>query len=108
MKWFDKWFNKKCKQAWESANQVEADSDCVPSPSNKPYRGRGIAIKGNSELNSNGVNFTMYQANGGTVLELRNYDMINDRHHNTLYVIPSEADLGQQLAHIITIEALKR
>lgn len=104
MKWFNKWFEKKCRQAWENANQPEVERDTVK----QPYRGRGIALKGSAELNSNGVNFTMYQANGGTVLELRNYDIINDRHHNTLYVIPADQDLGQQLAHIITIEALKR
>ena len=33
MKWFDRWFSKKCKQAWEDAH-------------NEPNEARGLAISG--------------------------------------------------------------
>ena len=59
-------------------------------------------------LNTRGTQFTLYNANGGTVVELRDYDPINDRVHTLLYVISSEKDLGEQLGHIVTMEALKR
>lgn len=105
MKWFDKWFANKVKQAWENAREDEP----VPEPNYVRKSPRNtIGRMEESKLASQGVNFTMYQANGGTVVELRNYDVVTDRHNNTLYVIPTESDLGQQLAHIVTIEALKR
>jgi hypothetical protein len=50
----------------------------------------------------------LYNATGGTVVELRSYDESKDRNHNVLYVISSDKDLGQELGHIVTMEALKR
>ncbi len=105
MKWFDKWFAKKCKQAWENGRDHPVEAE--PAYNHKGIRNT-IGRLEESKLASQGVNFTMYQANGGTVVELRNYNVIHDRHESTLYVIPAEADLGQQLSHIVTIEALKR
>lgn len=108
MKWFNKWFEKKCREAWENANKVECEDVPISSTKNRAYR-RGLnAVADEGRLASQGTNFTLYNANGGTVVELRDYDPMNDRHKTTLYVIGSEADLGQQLAHIVTIEALKR
>jgi hypothetical protein len=110
MKWFDKWFAKKCKQALnDSQNEPVEESKYANSIGlTRPNSKRNALIRSDVDLHSRGVNFTLYNANGGTVIELRDYDPMNDRHHNTLYVIPKEADLGQQLGHIVTMEALKR
>lgn len=110
MKWFDRWFAKKCKQAWEEEHQpVEADAQQLVSyNSNKVKRGLTIGRDHDNSLNTRGTQFTLYNANGGTVVELRDYDPMNDRIHNILYVIPSDKDLGEQLGHIVTMEALKR
>ena len=105
MKWFDKWFANKCKQAWEDANKIE--EDCPPITKHRVRGSIGRDIS-ESRLSSNGVNFTMYQANGGTVVELRSYDHNTDRHSTSLYVISADDDLGKQLEHIVTLEALKR
>lgn len=106
MKWFDKWFANKCQQAWEaSTNQVE---ESKYSSGGLVKSRRPSLIKTEEGLHSRGTNFTLYNANGGTVVELRDYDPMSDRHNNVLYVIPKEADLGQQLGHIVTMEALKR
>ena len=103
MKWFNKWFAKKCRQAWEDS--------CQPSEtemSTVKVR-RGIAISpGATELHSRGVTFTLYKANGGHVVELRDYDPQTDRHANSLHLVPSDKDMGEALNHIITYEALKR
>lgn len=110
MKWFDKWFAKKCKQAWEEETQPkEADSGSYNIASAKVRPARlTIGRDHDNTLNSRGTQFTLYNANGGTVVELRDYDPMNDRLHNILYVIPSDKDLGEQLGHIVTMEALKR
>ena len=106
MKWFDKWFAKKCRQAWEDGNQLqEADMNSVTSV--KMRRGLAIPV-GSSELHSRGVTFTLYKANGGHVVELRDYDPQTDRQSNSLHLVPSDKDMGEALNHIITYEALKR
>lgn len=106
MKWFDKWFAKKCKQAWEEENQPIKEADI--GIYQKSGRGLKIGREHDNTLSTRGTQFTLYNANGGAVVELRDYDPVNDRVHNVLYVIPSDKDLGEQLGHIVTIEALKR
>lgn len=109
MKWFDKWFAKKCKQAWENSQNEPMEE--APSPliaSNKVRRGLATGISKSDELHSRGVSFTLYKANGGHVVELRDYDPQSDRHHNSLHLVPADKDMGEALNHIITYEALKR
>ena len=99
--WFNKWFVNKCKQAWEeSRNMVEADNGNYVT----------IASVGHSRgriLDQRGMNFTIYHANGGYVMEYSKYDERTDRHNQTLHIIPSEQELGQGIAHVITYEMLK-
>ena len=53
------------------------------------------------------IQFTVYQANGGRVIETRRYDRQKDRHTTGLYVITSEMDFGKEIDKIITMENLK-
>jgi len=55
-----------------------------------------------------GINFSVYKANGGMVIETRFYDDSKDRNRRGLYVITEEQDMGQEIAKIITIESLKQ
>jgi hypothetical protein len=114
MKWFDNWFTKKVH--W--ANNRPQDTDDGPhlvmtgsqtsSPVKNKSRGIAISTRESSELESRGVSFTLYNANGGHVVELRHYDEKSDRMKNSLHVVPHDKDLGEALNHIITYEALKR
>lgn len=97
MKWFDKWFANKCKQAWENEHKV--DTYAVPTP------GR---ISKNSSINSPGLELTIYGADGGTVLEFRKYDMSRDRTEYSLHVISSADNFEDRLSQAITMEMLKR
>lgn len=108
MKWFNKWFAKKCRQAWEEANQPqETEVDLISSV--KMRRGLGVpTVTASNELHSRGVTFTLYKANGGHVVELRDYDPQTDRHVTSLHLVPTDKDMGESLNHIITYEALKR
>lgn len=114
MKWFDKWFMKKVhwannipQEADEGPNLVMTGSQTV-SPIKNKSRGLAISTRESSELESRGVSFTLYNANGGHVVELRHYDEKSDRMKNSLHIVPHEKDLGESLNHIITYEALKR
>jgi hypothetical protein len=58
-------------------------------------------------INSNGLNFTLYGASGGYVLEYRQYDRKTDRPNNALYIINNVDDLGEKIGEIITLELLR-
>jgi hypothetical protein len=106
MKWLNKWLANRVKQAQEDQSDLKEDAGFAL---NSAKISRPVRLRDNdSSLNSRGTSFTLYNANGGTVVELRDYDPMNDRHLNVLYVIPSDQDLGEQLGHIVTMEALKR
>ena len=66
-----------------------------------------VSSLGHSNLESRGMSFTIHQANGGHVLEYSSYDKKTDKRNNSLHIISVDQDLGQQIAHAITIETLK-
>ena len=69
---------------------------------------RGALISRGSHLDSRGMSFTIHMANGGYVLEYSSYDEKTDRHNHNLHIIPSDQDMGQGIAHIITLEMLRK
>lgn len=53
------------------------------------------------------IQFTVYNANGGRVVETRRYDRQKDRNHQNLYIITSDQEFGREIDKIITMEALR-
>jgi hypothetical protein len=53
------------------------------------------------------LNFKVYSAVGGRVVEFRYYDRQKDRNHTTTYIITNEQDFGERIAKIATMESLK-
>jgi hypothetical protein len=101
-KWINKWFNKKVEQAWnEARNQASPYEESMKIST-------GIGISRSRRLEQNGMNFTIYSAVGGHIMEYSCYDERTDQSTKTLHIITSEADLGQSIAHIITYEMLKK
>jgi hypothetical protein len=95
MNFFRKWFAKQCKQAWDdSRNLIEAD---VPQKLSTVSR----------SIDSNGMNFTVYRANGGHIVETRQYDRKRDSNDHSLHIITDDKDLGEEIGKIITFERLK-
>ena len=87
-----KWFAKQCKQAWEDSRQdVEV----------------ATITKASRSIDSNGMNFTVYRANGGHIVETRQYDRKRDSNDHSLHIITDDKDLGQEIGKIITFERLK-
>ena len=82
-------------------------SDINEVVESKTHRGRPLISRG-SQLDSRGMNFTIHMANGGYVLEYSSYNEKTDRHDNTLHIINSDTDLGQGIAHVITLEMLRK
>ena len=60
-----------------------------------------------STINSSGMNFTVFNASGGYIIEYRKYDTKLDRNTNTLHIINPDEDLGKRIGQIITLEILR-
>jgi hypothetical protein len=89
-------FEKRQNQLRESAISVDRLSNSLIS-------------KGSPSIDQpeRAIQFTVYSANGGRVVETRRYDKKTDRNTNGLYVINNDADFGKEIDKIITMEALK-
>jgi len=59
-------------------------------------------VRSTHSIESRGMNFTVYRANGGHVIEHRMYDRKTDRSDSSLHIITDDKDLGEELAKIIT------
>ena len=70
--------------------------------------GKNSVISRSRTLDTRGMNFTIYTASGGHILEYSSYDEKTDRHNNALHIITADQDLGQGIAHIITLEMLRK
>jgi hypothetical protein len=94
MKVLFKWLARKIDQVNDNRPEIEDYSSTLKVSSHG--------------LGSTGLSFNLYPAAGGTVIELYQYDNITNKNNHNLYVISSGEDLGQGLAHIVTMEALKK
>lgn len=93
MKWFYKWLRNKL-----------SDSEMNVSIGEKYTLSQPIE---RSRLDSNGMNFTVYRANGGYIIEHKIYDYKTDRNINSLHIITNDQELGEEIAKIITYENLR-
>jgi hypothetical protein len=55
----------------------------------------------------NGMNFCLYKAVGGHILESRAYNQKTDRTDGTLYMIHEDQDFAKQVAQAIMLEQMK-
>ena len=96
MKWFDKWFAKKVKWAWDNHNSPEVDVIFNTAKPSSQLR--------QSHPGKDYVDFKLWFAdNGGYVIEFTKYDRHKDRNDNQMYIIPDGADkLGDEITQIVT------
>ncbi len=108
MKWFDRWFYKQAKKAWDNKDEFESEG-YINLP--KERRMNGLVAsqsieKGRAE-GEDRITFELTSAVGGRILNVRRYDPRNDRNDSQTYVIPSGEDVGTRVAKIINLELLK-
>ena len=86
--WFDRWFMNKSKEAWdEFRNQTV-------------YSSRGFDA-------NNGLNMSVYTADGGYVIQFNHYDHKIDRSFQSLHIISHVEDFADRISQIITLELIK-
>jgi hypothetical protein len=100
MKWLDNWILQRAKRI-RNRNETISSIDKLQT---------GISI--NEDRPSIGsskhrMNFTVYRANGGVLVEINRYDERKDHHHCELHIVHPDQDLGEALGKIVTFESLK-
>lgn len=106
MKWFDKWFSRQCKKAWNRHDEDDAE----PSYSKRPKAttaGRGQMMDSPISGSASRMNFTMHKAAGGIVIETHHIDRRTENYVVSLHIITEDKNLGEELGKIITFESLK-
>ena len=102
MNFFKRMIVKWVREDWENAR--DQPEDCYPSPklsrANSVSTGRGI----DSDPT---LQFKVYSAVGGKIVEFTRYDRKSDRHDHQIYVIGKDEDFGEMIAKISTLEVLR-
>lgn len=89
-----KWLRKKL------LNIIHSGEECVKeSPQ--------LVSSRDSIENDPVLNFRVFSAVGGKVVEFSQYDRRTDRRNSTTYIITNEQDFGERISKIATMENLK-
>jgi hypothetical protein len=91
-------FEKRQSQERESAKSIHRLSNSLTISRDSPT---------SIDQPERAIQFTVYNASGGRVVETRRYDKKTDRHTNGLYVINNDVDFGKEIDKIITMESLR-
>lgn len=119
MKWFFRWLRNGIEtvdvedREYESAKYTSMSDRAMKIglaiPKVRNTLASGQQTDSNSiHLSTSPMNFRIYQATGGYIVEYSYYNENTDRHDQALHLIPSELDMATELAKIMTLEALKR
>ena len=89
------------REDWDKASQ---EQDCHLSPK----LSRGLNTVSTQDVNSDPtLQFKIYNAIGGKVVEFSRYDRKQDRSFHDIYIIGKNEDFGEKIAKIAMLQALK-
>jgi hypothetical protein len=100
MKWLDNWILRRAKRI-RNRNETISSIDRLQT---------GISISEDRPSigsSRHRMNFTVYRANGGVLVEINRYDERKDHHHCELHIVHPDENLGAALGKIVTFESLK-
>ncbi len=87
---------------------VEDDGKVNRNYAESSLKAASLVSSGSIGDRNRGMNFTVFQATGGKVIQFSSYDQHTDRTNSNLYIIADKEDLGEELGQIITKESLTR
>lgn len=67
-----------------------------------------ISARRSPDEGDDSFTFTVYNANGGKIVEVKNYDEKHDRWNRSLHIVTSDEDFGESIGKIVFLEMLKR
>jgi len=98
------WLKLKLRN-WVLSAHDESEKDCYPSP--KLSRGLNNTVSSRDVGSDPTLQFKIYNAIGGKVVEFSRYDRQKDRNFHDIYIIGKDEDFGQKIAKIAMLEVLK-
>ena len=107
MKWFDQWFYRKAKWAWENKDEME----CVLVGANKARKsnmsGMQLAVAEDSGW-EDGLRINVKKVIGGFIVSFRSYDRKTDRNSERHYIITDDQEFEKELGKFITMESMRQ
>jgi hypothetical protein len=100
MNWFKRMVINWVREDWEHARMEEPHQYNTISKASMVSTRTGV----DSEPT---LNFKVYSAVGGKIVEFSRYDRKNDRHDHQIYIIGKDEDFGEKISKISTLEVLK-
>jgi hypothetical protein len=100
MKWLDNWILQRARRIRQSNETIQSIDKLSTGISTSGDR---LSIGSNRHR----MNFTVYRANGGVLVEVNRYDERRDQHHCELHIVHPDENLGEALGKIVTFESLK-
>ena len=101
MNWFKRMVVKWVREDWDRGGN---EQDCYPTPK----LSRGLNTVSTRDVGSDPtLQFKIYSAIGGKVVEFSRYDRKQDRNFHDIYIIGKDEDFGQKIAKIAMLEVLK-
>jgi hypothetical protein len=98
MKWLDNWILRRAKRIRQSNETITSIGRAeISMKEDRPSIGSS----------RHRMNFTVYRANGGVLVEVNRYDERKDQHHCELHIVHPDENLGDALGKIVTFESLK-
>lgn len=106
MNWFKRMVVNWVREDWENARQPMPD-DCYPTA--KLSRANSIStISGRANVDSEPtLQFKVYSAVGGKIVEFSRYDPKSDRTDRQIYIIGKDEDFGEKISKISTLEVMR-
>lgn len=80
--------------------RIERDDDsiCLDTP---------VRAIGSASIDVDGLSFNVMPAQGGTIIQLRQYDRKTDRHNNSTHIISEGKDVAEEIGKIVAMELWK-
>jgi hypothetical protein len=99
MNWFKKMVVRWVREDWNNSSK---NSSSLSSGVQLSVREETSCVESEPVLN-----FKVYSAVGGRIVEFRKYDRNRDRNEMQTYIITNDQDFGERIAKIATMENLK-
>lgn len=106
MTWFNKWFDKKVYEAWNRASNQPKEKEWKSMVANEISGLQNPSTRGGIDMAPT-LNFRMHQAESGWIMAVSRNDRKSDRYTEALHIINDSDDMGESIAHIITMETMR-
>lgn len=93
------WLKRKIRQWLDNDETIQLETN-IKLASNSISAGRDVGSDPT-------LQFKIYNAIGGKVVEFSRYDRQKDRHFHDIYIIGKDEDFGSKIAKIAMLETLK-